>query len=258
MKYYSDGSVARYKARLVAQGYSQIPGIDLNEMFAPTVRRESLRIFLAVSALLGFLVEQMDIVRAYLKSLIGDDKLLIFIKVSSGMRDLRSVKVGLVCRLLRSIYGLKQSGRLWNQKVIRFLQTLGFKPLNADPSILISKRDGAILMITVYVDNFVLASNNLEVLQWIKSGISNEYNVKDLGEVRTIIGWQVTRDRIARTLKINQSSFIQDLIESEIMTDCYSVSIPMKAGCFIEMSKPGDYKEVDIKPYQRLNGKLMY
>ncbi len=245
-------------ARLVAQGYSQIPGIDLNETFAPTVRRESLRIFLAVSALLGFSVEQIDIVGAYLESLIGDNKLLIFMKVLSGMRDLRSVRAGLVCRLLRSIYGLKQSGRLWNQKVIGFLQTLEFKPLNADPSILISNRDEAILMISVYVDDFLLASNNPQALQWLKSGISNKYNVKDLGEVRTIIGWQVTRDRITGTLKINQSSFIRDLIESENMTDCNSVSIPIKAGCFIEMSKPGDYGEGDIKPYQRLIGKLMY
>ncbi len=145
-----------------------------------------------------------------------------------------------------------------NQKIIGFFQTLGFKPLNADPSIIISNRDRAILIISVYVDDFLLASNNPQAFQWPKSGISNEYNVKDLGEVRTIIGWQFTRDRTARTLKINQSSFTQDLIESENITDCNSVSIPMKACCFIEMSEPGDYEKVDIKPYQRLIGKLMY
>ena len=113
-------------------------------------------------------------------------------------------------------------------------------------------------MISVYVDDFLLASNNLQALQWLKSGISNKYNVKDLGEVCTIIRWQVTRDGTAGTLKINQSSFIRDFIESENVTDCNSVSIPMKAGCFIEMSEPGDYEEVDIKPYQRLIGKLMF
>ncbi len=113
-------------------------------------------------------------------------------------------------------------------------------------------------MISVYVDNFLLASNNLQALQWLKSGISNEYNVKDLGKVCTIIGWQVTRDRIAGTLKINQSFFIRDLIESENMMDCNSVSVLIEADCFIEMSEPGDYKEVDIKHHQRLIGKLMY
>ncbi len=95
----------------------------------------------------------------------GDNERPIFMKLPLGMRDSRSVRAGLVCRLLGSIYGLKQSGRLLNQKVIGFLQTLGFKPLNADSSILISNRDEAILMISVYVDDFLLASNNPQTLQ---------------------------------------------------------------------------------------------
>ena len=99
VKYHPDGSVARYKARLVAQEYSQIPGIDFNETFPPTVRRESLRIFLAISALFGFLIEQMDIVGAYLESLIGDNKLPIFMKLPPGMKDFRSVRAGLLFRL---------------------------------------------------------------------------------------------------------------------------------------------------------------
>ncbi len=129
------------------------------------MQRESLRIFLVISALFGFLVEQMDIVRAYLESLIGDNEFPIFIKLPPGIRDLRSVRKGLVCRLLRSIYSLKQSGRLWNQKVITFLKTLGFNLLNTNPSILVSTRDGGeILMISVYVDDFLLVSNNFKAL----------------------------------------------------------------------------------------------
>lgn len=81
-------------------------------MFAPTVQCKFLRIFLAISALFGFLVEQMDIVRVYLESLMGDNELSIFMKLLPGMRDLRSVRKRVVCRLLRSFYGLKQSGRL--------------------------------------------------------------------------------------------------------------------------------------------------
>lgn len=88
VKYHPDGLVARYKARLVAQRYSQIPSIDFNETFAPTVQRESLSIFLAISALFGFLVEQIDIVGVYLESLMGDNELPIFMKLPPGMRNL--------------------------------------------------------------------------------------------------------------------------------------------------------------------------
>lgn len=132
-------------------------------------------------------------------------------------------------RLLRSIYGLKQSSYLWNRKIIRFFKTLDFKLLNVDPSILIAYRKMAILMISVYVNDFLFVSNNPRVLLWLKDAISKEYNVKDLGKVQTIIGWQVTRNYIGRTLKIAPSAFIQDLIKSDNMTDCNSVNIPMKA-----------------------------
>lgn len=130
------------------------------------------------------------------------------------------------------------------------MKTLGFNLFNADPGILVSTRDGGeILMISVYVDDFFLTSNNSKALQWLKITITKEYNMKDLGEVCTIIGWQVIRDLKAETLKIDQSAFIQDLLESENITDYNSVNIPMKAGCFIKMSEHNDYEEVEIKLY---------
>ena len=112
VRYHPDGSVARFKARLVAQGFSQVQGIDFSETFAPTVRRESLRIYLALCLMLNLFIHQVDIVSAYLESPLGNNKLPIFIKLPPGMHDLRQIREGLLCRLLRSLYRLKQSGRL--------------------------------------------------------------------------------------------------------------------------------------------------
>ncbi len=81
VKYSPDGSIARYKARLLVQGFSQVHGIDFNETFSPTVTRESLRIFLAISCLFKLIVEQIDIVGAYLESLLSDNDLPIFMKL---------------------------------------------------------------------------------------------------------------------------------------------------------------------------------
>ena len=107
----------------------------------------------------------MDIVETYLESLIGNNELPIFIKLLPKMKDFWSVKADFLFRYLRSIYGLKQSGWLWNQKVIAFFRTLGFTPLNTNPSILIiGKAGGEILMISIYVDDFLLASNSSKVL----------------------------------------------------------------------------------------------
>lgn len=126
VKYHPDGSVARFKARLVAQGFSQVQGIDFSEIFAPTVRRKLLRIFLAISAMLGLIIHQVDIVGAYLESLLDDNEFPIYMKLPSGMYQFCQVRKGLLCRLLKSFYGLRQSGRLWNQNVIAFLKSLGF------------------------------------------------------------------------------------------------------------------------------------
>lgn len=171
-------------------------GMDFNKTFSPTIRQESLCIFLSITYLFGLIIEQINIVRAYLKSLLSNNNLPIFMKLPPSMETFRSIRLGLMCRLLCSIYGLRQSGRLWNQKVVSFLKGLGFKLLNADASILIhhGHETGDIIIISVYVDDFLLVSKLRTSLDWIKENLKNEYNVKDLGEVKTIIGWQVTRN----------------------------------------------------------------
>lgn len=165
MKYYLDDSVAYYKTRLMAQGFLQIQRIDFNKRFLPTIRWESLQIFLAISYLLRLIVKSVDIIRAYFESLLGDNNLPIFIKLLSEMEIFRSIRVGLVCRLLRSIYELRQSRTLWNQKIIIFFTSLRFIPLNTDSSILIYQEGGEnIMMVNVYVDNFLFASKPQKAL----------------------------------------------------------------------------------------------
>ena len=116
--------------------------------------------------------------------------------------------------------------------------------------------DKDIILIGVYVNDFLLAANQQDQLDWIKKRLQKEYNIKELGEVKTIISWQATQS--PSTMKINQSAFIRDLIEKEDMRDCNPVYTPMKTGNFIEIQGEIDYEEVDLKVYQRLIGKLIY
>lgn len=163
-----------------------------------------------------------------------------------------------MCRLLRSLYGLKQSGRLWNKNVIAFYTSIGFRQLNGDPSILIRQSDSEISIVSVYVDDFLLASNTMNALNALKEALSKEYDVKDLGEVKTIIGWQITRNPATQTMKIDQSAFIRDLVTEENFSDCNADVVPMKSGSAIDMTDVDDYEEQDLHTYQRLIGKLMY
>ncbi len=115
----------------------QVPGIDFYETFVSIVRRKSLRIYLALCLVLNLFIHQVDIVEAYLESLLNDNEFPIFMRLSPGMHELRQIQKGLLCRLLRNLYDLKQSGQMWNQNVIAFYKNIRFKQLNGDPSILI-------------------------------------------------------------------------------------------------------------------------
>lgn len=238
--------MARYKAKFVAQRYFQISNINFNKTIALSVQHKFLTIFLVVSILLGLLVKQIDIIGIYLENLMDNNKLPIFIKLSPEIQDLCSISTNLVYKLLKSIYSLKQSGQLQNQKVIGFLKILGFKPLNTNFNILISIKKDEILLISIYIDNFFFIINNPQVLQWFKYGIYNKYNVKNLREICIIIKWQIIRNHTTRPLKIDHFYFIQDLIKNENMTDWNLVNILTKASYFIKISK------LDRSRYQAL------
>ena len=180
-------------------------------------------------------------------------------KLPLGMYQLRQVRERLFYRLLRSLYGLKQSERLWNQNVIAFFMSIGFRQLNGDPSILIWQSDtGEISIVSVYIDDFLLASDTIKNLDKLKVVLSNAYDIKDLNKVKTIIGWQITRDLVAQTMKIDQSAFIWDLVMEENLYDCNANVVPIKTGSAIDISDVNAYKEKDLYTYQQLIGKLMY
>ena len=104
----------------------------------------------------------------------------------------------------------------------------------------------------------LLASNTMTILETLKKSLLKEYyDTKDFGEVKTIIGWQISRDNASRTMNITQSEFIRDLV-IEGLTECNTNVIPMKAGSAIEMTEPDDDEETDLRTYQRLVGKLIY
>ena len=255
VKYNSDSSIERYKARLVAQRFYQVHRIDYTETFAPTIRHESLRIFLAIATMLGMILIQMDVIGAYLESALDQNEQLIYMKISQGCRAGRE---GLVCKILKSLYRLKQAGRLWNKTIIKFFRKIGFTPTNADACILTIKWRGELIIVGVYVEDLVLGSRSLKALEWLKNQLMREFSMKDLGEVKTIIGWEITQDLAAGTLRIDQKGYIRDLLESEAMTSCHPTVLPVKTGSTLLLDQAGDHQQADLTAYQRLIGKLIY
>ena len=254
VKYNLDGSINRYKLRLVTQGFSQVYGIDYTETFSPTIRRESLMIFLAIAAMLGMILIQINVVGAYLESALNQIEQPIYMKIPQRC----IVREGLVYKILKNLYGLKQARRLWNKTITKFFQKIGFTPTNADSCILTIKRERELIIVGVYIDNLALGSRSIKALEWLKDKLMNKFNMKDLGEAKKIIRWEITRDLKAGTLKINQKGYIRDLLESEGMTSCHLTVLLVKAGSTLFLDQAGSHQQVDLTEYQHLIGKLIY
>ena len=182
------GNIIVYRARLVAQGFSQKPGIDYLETFAPVAKIESIRLLLAISAVLDWEVHVIDIDSAFLNSDLPPDQAVYLAQppghVVKGKEDY-------VWLLLKGLYGLKQSGHLWYQKLKGILLEIGFSACKSDPCIFIRTSSKAISIISSHVDDLGLYSNSKSEIQRVKSQIAKHVSIKDLGEIQTILGMEV-------------------------------------------------------------------
>ena len=172
----ADGSIDRYKARLVAQGYSQKEGIDFEETFSPVARFTSIRTILAIANELNLEVHQMDVQTAFLHGKVSDE---IYMEQPRGYE--KSGNENLVCKLEKGLYGLKQASRCWFLKNDEFLQANSYRQCDGDRCIYLKTVEDKFLILALYVDDATLATNSLQLLKSEKEKLMTRFAMKDLG-----------------------------------------------------------------------------
>ena len=184
-----------YKARIVVQGFRQVEGIDYQATFAPVIRYDSVRVFLALSAKFGLKVHQMDVVTAFLNSPIDTD---IYVKPPPGF----DTKPGFVWKLKSALYGLKQSPMLWNNHMKGTLSKLGFEQNKKEFGLFYRRSKGKLCLIALYVDDLLIASSSASEIHQIKTFLKKQYEMKDLGPVNKFLGMNIkqTQDYISISL----------------------------------------------------------
>ena len=205
----AEGHIIKYKARLVAKGYSQVPGVDFEETYAPVGRTTSLRILLTAAASLDLEILQADVEGAYLNGNLDVD---IYMEYPQGVTPKKGCD-GLL--LKKSLYGLKQSGRTWWIEMGNKLAKLGFKRLESDWGLYVrpKSRKSGLIMILVYVDDFIIAGDSRRELQELIERLKGFWKLSEMGEVSTILGMKVTRNRSERKIWITQPAYVDQLLE---------------------------------------------
>ena len=166
-----------FKARYVAKGFSQSPGLDFNETYAPTAKMTSVRVIVDISVHDRLIVHQADCSNAYLNSDIDYE---IYMKQPEGYEQGQN----LVCRLNKSIYGLKQSAYLWNATLIKFMETQNLLQSKIDPCVFVRKNKQETLYVLIWVDDLIIAASSLEVLNDFKANFGSRFKIKDLGVLK--------------------------------------------------------------------------
>ena len=177
-----------YKARLVAQGYTQKFGTDYDEMFCPVVRMESLRALIALSVQFGLQLHQVDVTTAFLNGELEEE---VYIQQPKGF--VRTGEEHLVCKLRKSIYGLKQSPHCWNSALDKQLKEMGFVQSTSDPCIY-ADAGGETFFIVVY-DDIVLAGLCDDRIKRVKETLSQKFDIKDIGKLHYFLGMQILQDQ---------------------------------------------------------------
>ncbi|XP_074288108.1 uncharacterized protein LOC141613272 [Silene latifolia] len=248
IKYNSDGSIERYKARLVILGNHQVEGIDYGETFAPVVKMVTIRAFLAVAAVKKWELHQMDVHNAFLH---GDLDEEVYMKLPPGFGN---GKEGKVCRLCKSLYGLRQAPRCWFAKLATALRRYGFTQSYSDYSLFSYTQDTAPLHVLVYVDDLVVAGNDSLAISKFKRYLGDCFHMKDLGVLKYFLGIEVARN--SEGIFLSQRKYALDIISETGLLGSKPVSTPIEQNHTLGVDT-GEFLE-DIESYRRLVGHLVY
>ena len=220
-KYLSDGSLEWYKARLIAEGYTQSHGIDYEVTVAPVTKLNTIRILLALVASLNWKINQFDVKNVFLHD---DLKEKIYMDLLSGYYV--SAPPGTVCHLKKTIYGLKQFGRTWFETLCNAMKSMGYSHDHGDDTLFMKHLDsGTVTIPLVYVDDIIVTGNNAEESKSLSQRLATLFEIKFPGEMRYLLGIEVAYSY--QGIFISQQKYILDLLKEMGVMDCKPSSTPI-------------------------------
>lgn len=246
----SAGNVNRYKARLVAQGFSQQFGVDYDSVFAPVATQTTLKILLTVAGHKQIKVRHLDVKGAYLHGRLKEE---LYMQQPKGFQQRGKEK--LVCKLQRSLYGLKQGARVWNETIRGILEAMGFRQSAADPCLFTKRTAGGLIYLLIYVDDILVACVSEEEITKVEYELKKKLTLSSLGDVSCFLGIRVRKD-VNGYYSMDQQGYILKIANRFNLDRAKGSKIPLDTGYY--RSREGSKVMSDNKQYQCLIGALLY
>ena len=244
------GEELRFRARYVAKGFSQQEGINYAETFSPTCKFSTIKIATQICIDEGMLMHQADVNSAFLNAELD---YAIYITQPEGFISDHSK----VWKLHKSLYGLKQSAHLWNEKLISFMLKQNFTKSPNDPCLFTKFTAQIKMFVIIWVDDLIICSNNSEALDLFKSNFGLQFKIKDMGELSFFLGMEFVRKN--NTISINQTLYANSILERFGMENCAGANVPCNPSVYTLVAEEYDSKLYDDPTaYRELIGSLIY
>ncbi len=264
VKYKDDGTIEKFKARLVVRGYKQREGIDFSSTFAPVVRSKTIKLLLSLAAQHGLKLVQLDFTNAFVNSDLPDN---LYIKIPEGLQT--NETHGKVYKLEKSLYGLRQAPALWNQTVNNLFIELGYIRSITDTCVYFKyvKSDSMPIIISVYVDDIAIAFDKQFEEVWIidKKKITSKYAITDIGDLKWILQMNVTRMENGDII-LDQRNYVEQLVNKFYSADPNATTSNNPSMVSINLTDPqltAKYQAVPLsnfehEKYRSIVGSLLY
>ena len=241
-----------YKARYVAKGFSQIPNIDYADTFSPTARMTSIRLLMNIAMFEGLIVHSMDFKSAYLNA---DLDFEIFMEQPKGFVVKNNPNDDLVYKLKKSLYGLKQSGRMWNNLLHNYLLKKGFKRSKAENCVYIKYENRIKIIIIVWVDDLIIAGSNIDCVDEVKSYLTKRFCMKDFGVLKEFLGieFEFTNEGV----KLSQEKYTRKILEKFKMMESHPKTLPCDQS-IIKIHDANSEIFDDNRLYRSMIGSMVY
>lgn len=249
-----NGVRIQFKARVTPKGFKQKYGVDYFEVFAHTGKYKVLRICLSIAAAMNMEINQLDVPSAFVRAKLDEE---VFMEMPEGY-----AVNGMVCALDGSLYGLKQSPRNWYRLLSSFIVSLGWRATVSDPCLFFKhSRAGRLMMLFVFVDDMQGFYESADAEEWAetKRSLQDRFETKDLGDSKWMLGMRITRDRAARTIKLDQELYVTKALERYHLDDCRTARTPAEVNNGRQEDvNDGGSRPVPLLPYQEKIGVLLY